>query len=1076
MLSMFWLGTPRIEREGVPSQFENRKAFALLAYLTVTGERHTRDALTALFWPELDHTRARAALRNLLWLIKKTVGEDWLDIERETIGLHSLGTAWVDVAHFHQQVVSCRTHTHLANEVCPDCLTPLTEAAAVYRGDFLTGFTLADSPAFDEWQLLQTESLRRELLDVLAKLALYHTRRADFEAAQAYTQRWLAIDPLQEVAHRQLMQLYAQTGQRLAALRQYQECVRILAAEVGASPQAETTQLFQSLQVNDASVTAEVTSQLRAVPRYQLPAQPTPFVGREKEVTEIVRLLTGPNCRLLTVVGLGGIGKTRLAIQAAAELRGAFSHSMCFVSLASPSSPDFLIATIADALGFSFHDQRSPRTQLLDYLREKEILLILDNFEQFGATTDLLSEILQSAPRVKLLVTSRERLNLRWEWLLALEGLEFPTENQAGKEPEDYSAVQLFRQTAQRARPDFLLTVGDRLFVIQICQQVAGIPLAIELAAAWVRLFSPPEIAERIKCDSDFLASTLRDIPQRQQSLRVVFEYSWRLLSSQEKELLVRLTVFQKDFCLEAASQVAGATPFVLSRLVDKSLLRCSAPGRYQMLDVIKQYAAEKFQETIQVEATIKTAHSIYYADFLQQREHRLRGPERQAALKEIGEEIANVQAGWIWAIEQGQMRIIAKSLKSLYVFYQAQGWPQTGEEAFRHAAAKLNELEAGTEKNLILGQILARQGAFARRNVFFDRQQPRDKAAGLLQTSLALLQQVGDQQESAFALIQLGIIASETGDLRTAQRLCQEALTICQEMGDSDEMVCSLNLSGIVAYQCGEYIAAQSLWQQSLVLSREIGDYIGIARTLNNLGLIAGYLEEEPTGRKSLYLEMYAVSKESGSREWLAYSSLNLGDCAMWQREYAEAEQYYESGLAIFKEIGDRGGIASSLYGLGELAYHQGEFVVAKQIYQQSLALVKEVGDLWCISTALTHLGEAGNALGEYDESKQCFYEALQIALELQTIPLMPAPLLGAARWLTRAGQSEQALEFITVIQRYSANDWQVKDNVRQLCAELESQLPPAVSAEATERGKGRTLEEAAQMACAFLLEHGKR
>lgn len=494
------------------------------------------------------------------------------------------------------------------------------------------------------------------------------------------------------------------------------------------------------------------------------------------------------------------------------------------------------------------------------------------------------------------------------------------------------------------------------------------------------------------------------------------------------------------------------------------------------MLDVIRQYAVEKLQETVQREAAIKMTHSAYYADFLQQRERRLQGIERPAALKEIDEEIENVQAGWTWAVAQSHMELIARSLESLYLFYEAQGWYQTGEEVFRLAATQLKAREAGAERNLILGRVLARQGVFARQVVFFDHDQKPEKAGELLQASLTLLRQTDAQRETAFTLNHLGLVANEAGEPQIGQQLCQEALLIYQKLADSSGIAHALMNLGKAAYQGGEYVTAQSLWQQSLTLFREVGDLSRAAWMLNNLGLLAGSLEENPAIMKSLYLEMYAIAQESGSKRLMAISLTNLGESARRQHDYGEARRLFEDGLALFKEIGYRSGIVLSFLSLGELAYLQEKPIIAKQLYKESLLIAKEIGDQWYTSMSFAHLGEATYLLGEYQESKQHFHEAVKIALELQAIPLLPAPLLGATRLLTRDGRPAQALELLAGIRHYAVGDWQVKDDVRQLCAELEDDLPPAIIAEATERGKGRTLEEAAEMACAYLLERGKR
>lgn len=1078
-LTVHLLSSPRLERDGVPLEVNTRKAIALLAYLALEPGHHSRERLAALFWPEYDQAHARAALRSTLWTLNKVLGRTALKIDRETVGLDRnagpstllavAGQAlWLDVDHFHSRLAECRAHGHSSDDVCAECLTVLAEAAALYHDDLLAGFTLRDSPDFEEWRFFQSESLRRELTGALEKLARGHSARREFEPAIAYARRWLALDPLHEPAHRLLMQVYTWTGQRAAALQQYAECAQRLERELGVPAQDETTRLYEAIKQNLAPP-LPVTPVSFARPlsgNLAAHAPPTPFIGREEELAEIARLLENADCRLLTIVGPGGIGKTRLAFQAALAHGAVFNHGVYFVPLAPVSSIDFLVPAIAESLAFQFFGQQDPRTQLLNYLRAKNLLLVMDNFEHLLSPAasgeeqrgvGLLLDILESAPGVKLLVTSRERLNHPGEWLLDIQGLRFPEAVTDGADIENYSAVQLFLHSARRVHWSFALSEAEKPGVLRICRLVEGMPLGVELAAAWVRVISPAEIAQEIERDLGFLATSLGGVPERHRSLRAVFDYSWKRLSEEAKSVFRRLSVFHGGFDRAAAEQVVGASLLNLSTLVDHSFLHRTPSGRYAVHELLRQYAEHELQADTQENEETRNRHCVYYADFLHQRETHLKGVGQREALESIGVEIENVRAGGQRAIAAGKAEAIVKSRESLFIFYRLRSHFQEGAAAFAQMARAL----AGVEPGVLLGDILARQGVFAELLGRFN------EARELLHKSLNLLRSSppDTRRELAFALRQLGTIAYRQAEYAEARQLFRESLALYQAVDDQDGIAQALSSLGLLAIDLGEYAEAKQALQESLALYRLGGDRFETARLLNSLGILTAQ-SEGYTEAKQFFHESIALRREIDDKYGVASALSNLGILAEIQGEFAEAKQLASDSLAIRREVGDRFTIAICLNNLSSIARRMGEHEEAKQLAQEGLAIRREIGDRRGIASALSNLGQATTALGEYQESRKHFREALRIGMEIRATPLILDILTGLADLLAKEGKVEQAWELLNLARQHPATENQVKDRAAHLLAELESQLPSQVIAAARARGAAGKLEQMVEKA----------
>jgi predicted ATPase/DNA-binding SARP family transcriptional activator len=648
-LQLMLLGKPRYTFTDAPTNapavdFLYKKSLALLAFLASTRQPQSRETLAGMLWAEMPEEHARANLRKVLTDLRHGLAP-FLTITRQAVAFNGAAPYALDVEAFETKLRALKSagDPGLLGE---STIQQLSEAVELYTGDFMDGYYIHDAPAFEEWVTLQREHFRQLQLTALHTLAKYHTARGAYTPGIAFTGKLLALEPWHEESHQQMMLLLALTGQRSAALHQYEMCRDILEKELGVVPSRDTTALYRQIQSGELSAPPS-----RAVPPHNLLAQVTPFVGRETELQTIAGRLNDPECRLLTLVGIPGAGKSRLALQAASAALGLFADGVFRVRTELAPGSD-LLRCIADGLGLCLEQGGNPEEQLLDNLRHKQLLLVLDNAELLGSRAEFLLEVLQHAPGVKWLLTSLERLGLPGEWVLPVGGLVVP-HSQSAEEIDSSSAVQLFATYACRAEADFMLSEENRAAIVRICQLVEGLPLAIELAAAWARVLPCQEIAQEIERNIDFLATSSKSVPERHCSLRAVFAYSWAHLSKEEQEVFARLSVFKGGFSRDAAEQVAGASLRILASLLDRCLIQKSSLGRYDVHEFLREYGAQELAENQEQDEEVHNRHGLYFAAFVSQRGAQLAGPRQREALNEIAGELENIKAAQRWSSQQ---------------------------------------------------------------------------------------------------------------------------------------------------------------------------------------------------------------------------------------------------------------------------------------------------------------------------------------------------------------------------------------------------------------------------------------
>lgn len=1016
-LSLRVLGELQVLKDDVPIQaFESDKVRALLVYLAVEADHaHGREKLVGLLWPDYPEEAARHNLRQALFNLRVALGDHtakppYLLITRESIQFNRESDYSLDLDQFNTNF-SVWEKNHGREGVTPSALVPLLEEMVqLYQGEFLQQFYLEGSEAFEEWLLVQREALYRRVMNVLTTLSNHYELRADYQSARRYALRQLELDPWREEAHGQMMRVLALEGQRSAALVQYENCRRILAQELGVEPSPQTRELYEQIRSGTLQPRLERPIPVPAAPFQNLPVSLTPFIGREQELAELGRLITEPECRCLTLVGPGGIGKTRLALQTAAQHRNEFAQGIAFIPLASVGIVDAVIPAIASAINLAFYGPTDPKVQLLNYLREKQMLLIVDNVEhllvegsQPGTIAELLIEILQAAAAVKLLVTSREALNLQGEWPFEVQGLAFPRVEQADG-LDEYSAVALFVQRARRARPGLEMNAEDKAEVVRLCRLVEGMPLAIELAAAWVRILSPAEIAAEVERSLDFLNAQMRDLPERHRSMRAVFDRSWQMLSAEEKRVLGRLSVFRGGFQRQATENVAGASLPVLSSLVIRSLLRRTAAGRYDLHELIRQYAASKLAEDPRELHAVQERHSVYYLGLLEEEGLKLQSNRQKEALAELTTEIDNLRAAWDWSIAAQRFIPLYQVSATLMYLFELCNWFKEGEVTFRKTAEALRASPPGSGSDTVeqvpLNVMLAHWGFFR------SRLGRSEEAYAILSPSAeflrtAFLQMGADPFPVIYSHFYLGIVCWILGRFSEAKESLQESLALARTYGERWLEALDSGFFGTLAIEQGEYNQARQYLGEALAIFRQLGDPSMTAHTLSYLGCTMQILGE-----------------------------------------YRQAEKLLRESLEVAREIGYRFAVGLALDGLGQVASAQEHYEEARVFFSESAELFREMGDTHRLSRTLNYHGFNSLALSQGAEAQNAFNAALRMASEGGFMPAALNALAGLTALETSQKASQGTLELVLYLLQHPASSQETKNLATRLRAELESRL----------------------------------
>ena len=969
-LALFLFGAPRLEQGGMSVPLGRRKSMALLSYLAVTRSRYRRDSLAALLWPESSQGAAYSALRNVLWILRQTPVSALLLTSRSSVELARENGLWVDANAFRELVSDCPGCSHSAIEVCPECAPRLEQAVGLSRAPFMDGFSTSNSPGFDDWQLSEAVALRRELTETLDRLAAYYADREEWPKAVVHARRWVQVDPLDESGHRQLMAALMAQGKRTEALTSFEECARALHAELDLQPDAETVALAERIRKSGGR-----SSHAARHPRTNLNTGLLPLIGRKREMSRVRNLLVEQESRLVTLVGLGGAGKTHLALHLGRELLDRFEDGVFVVSLDSLNGSGYVTTEIARAVGVSVprEEPSSLPAELTDRLKEKQLLLILDGAEVLKPRAGLLTDLLDAAEGVSLLATSREPLEIRGETLIPIGGLAMPGEDASSEAMKEAEAIRLLRTTSHRVRGSSEMDAdeADISAMVSIARLVDGLPLGLEIAAGWSRILAWGEIERRMSEAVD-LPHRRQDVPERHRSLRTVYEQTWEMLSSKEKKTLRRLAVFRDGFGIDAAEAVAGTDPAALAGLTNRCLIRRTQPDRYEIHELLRHFSLERLDADGADARETRAAHTEFFAGRVEALYEDIKGTDQVAVLRRFRKDIVNIRIACCQAAVLGRFDLLERIAEGLFFYYDVCTFFEEGRQAFVEALSMLSE---GSGRSAVVGLMKACCGWFAQhishgRGMEWiqegidavDAVKPFSSQHALthviaayarlwsdgkeakrrLEESLAFYRGAGHRWGESLALTAYAWL-SEREKPKQAETYMLESLRISEEADDSWGQSLTLNSLANLAENRGDLGLAKVRYQQSQRLASLIApdSYTAIDTLISQARVTAELGEHDEAGE--LVEEALRLARRTGISVLIARALMRRGQHASGRGDSEAAKRDLLESLTLHRGRSRSREAAACAVALGSNAAVSGDEASAEGWYQEALALEPE-------------------------------------------------------------------------------------------------------------------------------------
>jgi predicted ATPase/DNA-binding SARP family transcriptional activator len=1038
-LSVALFGPPQVIRAGRPlAGFESNKVWALLAYLIVEADRpHQRDALAGLLWPDQPDPVARHNLRQALANLRQVIGDahatpPYLLITRATIQFNAASEYDLDVSTLVAHLDVGARHAHQQPESCAICARQRRHAVALYRGSFLDQFFVHDSVTFYEWICLKREYFQHRVLDALELLVGYYQRRGEYADATSMARRVLEIDPLREAAQRDLMRLLAVSGQRSAALAQYERCRRVLQEELGIGPETETIALYQ--RISDGTLSARDLPALPA-PILQLPRDlPVPsaqLIGRAAALAMLVARLRQGSPRLLTLTGPPGIGKTRMVLEIARALQGDFDDGVCLVALAPIRDPTLVAPAIVQALSLKPNGEQPAVDLLKSYLSDKALLLVLDNFEQVIAAAPVVAELLDAGSQLVILATSRVGLRLRAEQQYPVPPLALPRAvdlADAGAIAVA-PAVALFVERAQAIAPDFAIDSTNAAVIAEICARLDGLPLAIQLAAARSKLLSPPALLKRLDRRLPLLTGGVLDAPARQQTLRAAIAWSYDLLDASERALFAALGVFVGGCTLAAAAAVLSFEFKVLSSdqlnselrtqnseldilnllesLIDKSLLQRSEDigdePRFMLFETIREYALEQL-EASGAAALARRRHALYYLELANEIDDQIHGAQQLELLARLEAEHENLRAAMGWCLGGEETRdketraddSQSPSFQSPHLPVSPSPSPLLSRQEIGlqlagalwwawyvcgHAREAREWLQAALDQAGAAESTAARARALIGLGYLTLFQGEYTLARKLYEHILVVVVALDNPVGIAWARYGLGRVAWHQGDGAGSIAQYEESLALFRQADDQFGVAWALARLAEATWHRGDGARSIAQYEESLALFRAAGDSWSIASVLGMASMF-GFRLDQPRAA-ALFQECLALCRELGDKRGLRGVLLSMGTAAWLHSDYPQAIALYQECLALSRELGDRLGTAEALSWLGNVARDQGDLDRATAFLDESIGHFQRLGDKGRVAWALNGRGDvalngadAGRASALYHQSLALFRE----------------------------------------------------------------------------------------------------
>lgn len=913
-------GSPTVESGDAARALSFERRTQLIVLLALRRQWVPRAEVAALLWPEQEDRHAFANLRKTLFRLSSLPREAPVDVQGSALRLQ-LST---DVADFEAALRDRR----------------VAEALALYGGELLAGFDDGESEAWTRWVGSERERLRTAWR--AAALEQLAEESPEPASAIALSVRLLQADPLDEAALREHMRALARDGQAGAARSAYRQFVERLSADLGLAPGSELRALHDALSA--APSPAASAAAVLATPD-------DAFVGRSIELQRIADLLARDECRLLCLIGPGGIGKTRLARRAIEQLAPGYADGAVFLALEDVDTPEQFSLRLAQEAGVANARGRGEAlARVVEAWKDRRLLLVLDNFEQLAEHAAVLDRLLQGCARLKILLTSRLRLAVAGEWSMPIEGLPFPDPEDDDR-AESFDAVKLFVNAARRVEPGFS-AAAERAAIVDICRQVEGMPLAIELAAAWVRMLSCRAIAEELRQGTELLQAADARHPPRHASIEAVFEHSWRRLGVAEREALSRLSVFHGGFSIEAARAVAGARLPVLGALADKSLLAKDA-ARMHLHPLVQQLSALRLDESGAREAT-EAAHADHFDRWLQQLAPASENGDREA-LQAIDIDFENCRRAFQFSVAHGQAGGLLQGLPALHHYFEHRARFEEGLALFRQACESPLAASDNGLRMQLLSELALMQLRLAR----------YPEAEATASRALAVKIPGASSQARFQALAVLGGCAVFTGRPAEARNAYRQALELAQAGERAHDIASTLDNLAICEKRLGHYEEALRLTLEALAQHRRHGDSARLAVCLNNLGSMFTFMDDDEAAL--VYLrEALELSERHGLVSTHAFVLANLTDVALKSGDDDAARQHAERATGLAEGCGLMPLAGWLKVQLARLAARRGELDLARSLLAESVDLALTLGAQLVKHAALLGLAELLEAQGD--------------------------------------------------------------------------------------------------------------